>query len=94
MTLNPSGNAPTITSRTYRKIRAKQRIDRAQLTIHADRGSSMTSKPVAFLLADLVVTQSHSRPQLSNDNAPHDPGQGTFPSLINDGSPREFHALK
>ena len=40
----------------------------AQLTIHADRGSSMTSKPVAFLLADLGVTQSHSRPHVSNDN--------------------------
>ena len=47
---------------------AKQGIDRDQLTIHADRGSSMTSKPVAFLLADLGVTQSHSRPHVSNDN--------------------------
>src|SRR5205085_8678123 len=47
---------------------AKQDISRGQLTIHADRGSSMTSKPVAFLLADLGVTQSHSRPHVSNDN--------------------------
>ena len=47
---------------------AKQHIGRDQLTIHADRGSSMTSKPVAFLLADLGVTQSHSRPHVSNDN--------------------------
>jgi len=47
---------------------AKQAIGRGQLTIHADRGSSMTSKPVAFLLADLGVTQSHSRPHVSNDN--------------------------
>jgi putative transposase len=39
-----------------------------QLTIHADRGSSMTSKPVALLLADLGVTKSHSRPHQSNDN--------------------------
>jgi putative transposase len=38
------------------------------LTIHADRGSSMTSKPVAFLLADLGITRSHSRPHVSNDN--------------------------
>lgn len=44
-----------------RQTCAKQGIDRDQLTIHADRGSSMTSKPVAFLLADLGVTQSHSR---------------------------------
>ena len=28
----------------------------------------MTSKPVAFLLADLGVAQSHSRPHVSNDN--------------------------
>jgi putative transposase len=47
---------------------AKQGIPRGQLTIHADRGSSMTSKPVALLLADLGVTQSHSRPHVSNDN--------------------------
>jgi putative transposase len=38
---------------------AKQQITAGQLAIHADRGSSMTSKPVAFLLADLGVTQSH-----------------------------------
>ena len=47
---------------------AKQGISRGQLSIHADRGSSMTSKPVALLLADLGVTQSHSRPHVSNDN--------------------------
>lgn len=47
---------------------AKQGIEADQLTLHADRGSSMTSKPVAFLLADLGVTQSHSRPRVSNDN--------------------------
>lgn len=47
---------------------AKQDIEPCQLTIHADRGSSMASKPVAFLLADLGVTKSHSRPHCSNDN--------------------------
>jgi putative transposase len=46
----------------------KQQISLGQLAIHADRGSSMTSKPVAFLLADLGITQSHSRPHVSNDN--------------------------
>jgi putative transposase len=46
----------------------KQNVDRGQLTLHADRGSSMASKPVAFLLADLGVTKSHSRPHCSNDN--------------------------
>lgn len=40
------------------------------LTLHSDRGSSMKSKPVAFMLADLGVTKSHSRPHVSNDN-PH-----------------------
>src|SRR4029077_6746539 len=47
---------------------AKQGITRGQLSIHADRGSSMTPKPVALLLSDLGVTQSHSRPHVSNDN--------------------------
>lgn len=51
-----------------RQTCTKQHIGRDQLTIHADRGSSMTSKPVAFLLADLGVTQSHSRPHVSDDN--------------------------
>jgi len=46
----------------------KQQVDRDRLTLHADRGSSMASKPVAFLLADLGVIKSHSRPHCSNDN--------------------------
>ncbi len=46
----------------------KQNIDRNQLTLHADRGSSMKSKGVAQLLADLGVTKTHSRPHVSNDN--------------------------
>lgn len=36
--------------------------------VHADRGTSMTSKTVAVLLSDLEVTRSHSRPRVSNDN--------------------------
>lgn len=46
----------------------KQNIAPDQLTIHADRGTSMTSKPVALLLADLGVTKTHSRPHVSDDN--------------------------
>ncbi len=46
----------------------KQAIQPGELTIHADRGSSMKSKPVAFLLADLGVTKTHSRPHVSDDN--------------------------
>ena len=45
-----------------------QDIQPGQLTIHADRGSSMSSKPVALLMADLGVTKTHSRPHVSNDN--------------------------
>jgi len=47
---------------------AQQKIVKNTLTVHADRGSSMTSKPVAFLLADLGVTRTHNRPYTSNDN--------------------------
>ena len=47
---------------------AKEGIAPDQLTLHADRGSAMTSKCVAHLLADLGVTKTHSRPQVSNDN--------------------------
>ena len=43
-------------------------VDHDQLTLHADRGSSMTSRTVSQLLADLGVLQSHSRPHQSNDN--------------------------
>ena len=46
----------------------RQKITPGRLTIHADRGTSMTSKPVALLLSDLGVTKSHSRPHVSNDN--------------------------
>ncbi len=47
---------------------AAHRINPGQLTLHADRGTSMTSKPVAQLLVDLGVARSHSRPHVSNDN--------------------------
>ena len=46
----------------------QQQITREQLTVHADRGIPMRSKPVAFLLADLGVTKTHSRPYTSTDN--------------------------
>ena len=47
---------------------AKQNIDPGTLTLHADRGTSMRSKPVAALLVDLDVTKTHSRPHVSDDN--------------------------
>jgi putative transposase len=43
-------------------------IEGGQLTVHADRGSSMRSKCVAHLLADLGVTKTHTRPYTSTDN--------------------------
>lgn len=43
-------------------------VGHGQLSLHADRGTSMTSKTVTQLLADLGVLQSHSRPHQSNDN--------------------------
>ncbi len=46
----------------------KQAITEEQLTLHADRGSSMKSKCLAMLLSDLGVTKTHSRPHVSNDN--------------------------
>lgn len=46
----------------------KQGISQGHLTLHSDRGSSMTSKPVALMLSDLGITKSHSRPRVSNDN--------------------------
>ena len=46
----------------------KEGIEPGQLTIHADRGTSMRSKPVALLLADLGIERSHSRPHVSDDN--------------------------
>jgi putative transposase len=46
----------------------REQIGREQLTIPADRGSSMTSKCVSQLLVDLGVARTHSRPHVSNDN--------------------------
>jgi putative transposase len=46
----------------------QQQITPKILTLHADRGSPMRAKPVAFLLADLGITKTHSRPYTSSDN--------------------------
>jgi putative transposase len=57
-----------LAERFIRETCERQGLGPAQLTVHADRGSSMKSKPVALMLADLGVTKSHSRPHVSNDN--------------------------
>ena len=62
------GESSELAKRLIGDTCAKQKIEPGKLTIHADRGSSMTSKPVAFLLADLGVTKTHSRPHVSDDN--------------------------
>ena len=57
-----------LAQRLIRETCVKENIAEGQLTIHADRGTSMTSQTVAQLLATLGVVKSHSRPQVSNDN--------------------------
>jgi putative transposase len=70
----------------------QQNVAPGQLTLHADRGSSMTSKPVAFLLADLGVTKTHSRPYTSTDN-PYSEAQ--FKTLkYRPGFPDRFQAIE
>ena len=58
----------TLAQQLIQETCRKQEILPEQLTVHADRGSSMRSKTVALLLADLGVTKTHSRPYVSNDN--------------------------
>ena len=65
--LAPRENA-ALAERLIADTCAKQGIQPGQLTLHADRGGAMRSKPVALLLADLGVTKTHSRPHVSNDN--------------------------
>ena len=43
-------------------------VQRGMLTLHADRGAAMRSKPVAALLVELDIAKSHSRPHVSDDN--------------------------
>jgi putative transposase len=62
------GESSQLAQRLIADTCEKQLIVPGQLHLHADRGTSMTSKPVAFLLADLGVTKTHSRPQVSDDN--------------------------
>ena len=47
---------------------SRHAVERGMLTLHADRGASMRSKPVAALLVDLDIARSHSRPHVSDDN--------------------------
>jgi putative transposase len=60
--------AATIARALIEQSTTQHGIVPGQLTLHADRGTAMRSKPVAFLLADLGVTKTHSRPYTSTDN--------------------------
>jgi len=70
----------------------KQEIRPGQLTIHADRGSSMTSVAVGQLLADLGVTKTHSRPHVSNDNPYSESGFKTL--KYRPGFPEYFGSIE
>jgi putative transposase len=61
-------DSATLAERLIAATCEKQEIRPGQLTVHADRGTAMTAKSVALLLADLGVTRTHSRPQVSDDN--------------------------
>src|SRR2546427_585029 len=75
-----------------RYLASQQQIEPGTLTVHADRGSSMTSKPVAFLLADLGVTKTHNRPYTSTDN-PYSEAQ--FKTLkYRPGFPTRFDSIE
>jgi putative transposase len=58
----------TLAARLIDESCRRHGISQGQLTVHSDRGPSMTSRTVAHLLADLGVTRTHSRPHVSNDN--------------------------
>lgn len=67
------GESATLASQLIDETSAKQRIQRGQLTIHVDRGTSMKSKTVALLLSDLGVAKTHSRPQVSDETLLREP---------------------
>jgi putative transposase len=62
-----NGESAELAKRLIADTCGKQEIEPGQLTIHADRGSSITSKPVAFLMADPGITKTHSRTHVSDD---------------------------
>ena len=57
-----------LASKLIRETCRRHGIEPGSLTLHADRGPSMTSKVTGHLLADLGITKTHSRPYTSNDN--------------------------
>ena len=62
------GESAALAEKLIAQTCEREHIEPGQLTLHADRGSSMKSKPVALLLSDLGVNKTHSRPHVSDDN--------------------------
>jgi putative transposase len=60
--------AAALAERLLAETVTAQQVEPGTLDVHADRGTSMTAKPVALLLADLGVTRSHARPHVPDDN--------------------------
>jgi putative transposase len=65
---NRNDKSASLAQRLIATTVAREGIAPGHLTVHADRGATMISRPVAFLLADLGITKTHSRPHVSNDN--------------------------
>ncbi len=81
-----------LAQRLIEETATKQAIVPGRLTVHADRGTSMRSKPVALLLADLGIAKSHSRPHVSDDN-PYSEAQ--FKTLkYRPGFPERFGSIE
>lgn len=86
------GEGAALASRLILETCRRQGIAPGRLTLHADRGSSMKSKPVALLLSDLGVVKSHSRPHVSDDN-PYSESQ--FKTLkYSSGFPGRFGSIQ
>lgn len=81
-----------LATRLIHQTCVRHKIQKEQLTIHADRGSSMRSKAVSELLCDLGVKKTHSRPYVSDDN-PYSESQ--FKTLkYHAGFPERFGSIQ
>jgi len=88
----PSSSARARSWPLIEQATCQQQIAAGTLTVHADRGPSMRSKPVAFLLADLGITKTHNRPYTSTDN-PYSEAQ--FKTLkYRPGFPARFDSIE
>lgn len=87
-----STESATIAQRLIEDACRRQGIMPGQLTVHADRGSPMIAKSTAQLYIDLGITQSHSRPRVSDDNPFSEAAFKTF--LYRPGMPERFGSLE